>query len=447
MKTSLLVFAASLLITGLAPAQDVIVGDIIIDKNEWGSRTASFSVENTIDDTARLYIVINTVYPQHYLSGLEKLETDSIAALGPKEIKDFVIPFKLHGSFERVVTRVLIFRRFDNYAPDRNIPDSTYQMFHNIFRTKGDANAYAGRKHSIGPVYSVMDHFLMNFDYPRLVLFLLSRGMSKEEISTFFEADVEYTDEVISDLGDDGFFPLEGDKLAPGILAIDEKEGYGLKTMHITVAEAFYSWYENVGRKELGRLMEDAGLDPYVSELPSLQIPILLALMMEKWIDPKLGVDILRFEDKDQDLKAHNMPRWIAQGGEFFLPKLCLAAFEEGGELHFATFSPDPSLPYDKACIYDLRGAVEKEAGSIIMVKAEQIREVMAEAREKQLIDELVNETITKVVASSGAQAVLKQFKPYQEPYLADYICRTALGEYFVEHLPGDGLDCIRVEF
>jgi hypothetical protein len=446
-KPVLLLLVLSLICVGSLPAQDIIIGNIEFDRIEWGSRLVYIPVENAVDDIARLNIIIHTIYPGHYLSGLERLEVDTTVMLAPEVSVDLAIPFVIHGSFERVVTRVMIFWNFDSYVPEANVPDSTFQIFNRVYNPKGDADEYLGRKHAIGPVYSVMDHFLMNFEYPRLVLFLMSRGMSAENISSLFKAEHSYTGDIINDLRQEGFFPLPEDSLVPGLLAISESEGYTLKNLVQSAADAFSSWYEETGRKEIENILDEVGIDDYNRGLPALQLPLLHTLLMEEWVEKTPGFDVLGFNDKDYDLQIHNQPRWIVQGGEYFLPKLCLAAFEERGELHFGTFSPDPSLPFDKATIYNLRKQVEQEAGSVVTIDAVRIQKALAKAREIKLVDEIGGGKIRQVIENPETQAILKTYKPFQEPYLADYIIRSALGEYFLNHRPDGGLDCIKVGY
>lgn len=427
-----------------ALAQDIIIGDIVFDRKEWGSRMVFIPVENLQDDTVRLNIVVHTIYPQHYLSGVDRLEVDTMIAVEPNGIDDIAIPFKMHGSFGRIITRVMVDWQFDNYIPHGNLPDSTFQIFNNYFTAKGDASIYQGKKHGIGPVYSVMDHFLLNYEYPRLVLFLLLRGESLDKINAMFEADMEYTREVVRDLRGAGFFPFTKDSLSPGLMAVAEEEGYAVKEPLKEAAGAFSVWYENTGKAGIDKILADVGVDDFTGSLPSIRMPLLHSLLMEKWADPSRGFDIVHFEDIAKDIRNDNQPSWIVQGGEFFLPKLCAGLFRQGEELYMGTFAPDASLPFDKAPIYDMRGEVDKEKGSIVAVEAEQLRRALAAAKTSGLTDGLEAELKNIIVK---AEAHIGNFKAYQKPYLADYIIRSILGGYFAEHRPAQGIDCIKVRY
>ncbi len=443
---ALSIFACCLIMSGVVFAQGVTIDQIEFDRNEWGSRNVFIQADNILDDTARLSIVIRTIYPGHYLSGLERLEVDTNVVLGPGASEDFVIPFKMHGSFERMVTRVQIFWRYDNYTPEPGVPDSTFQIFNNVFRARGEAANIAGKKYSIGPVYSVMDQLQMNFEYPRLVLYFLSRGEKPEKISTLFEADLEYTNEVIQDFREEGYFPISDDKLAPAIIGIAEYEGYVLKKAIDQASDAFAAWYDKGGRKEFGEILAGAGIDAYTAELPVVQMPLLIRLLMDSWINSASDYDVMHFEKMDQDLRSSNRTRWIVQGGDFFLPKLCLGVFEEKGDVCFGTFSPDPKLPFDKATIFNMRGKLEKDFGSATVLEAEQLRQAISEAGKKQFIDKIADE-LKSIVTDKQTLEIFEHYRPYKAPYLADYMCRMALGRYFINYLPEEGLDCVRVKY
>ena len=441
---SAIVMAFMLLFAGPAISQDITIGDMTLDKIAWGVRTLTVPVENLRDDTAHIRVAMQTFYPGHYLSGLDRMEKDTTVSVGPKESALFVMPFEIQGSFGRVASQAVVSWRFDNYDIPEGQPDSVFQRFSKAFIARGDAAFYGGLKHSLGPVYSTIDHFLMNFEYPRLVLFLLARGETVDRINTIFASEMDYTQRLLQTLRIEGYFPLADDTLAPGILAVTEKEGYALKEDIKAASQAFAQWYDSKGQAELRGCFEKAGIDPYVQELPSLQMAIVLTLLKEDWVDKAHGFDIPHFDDIQYDLRAQNQPRWIVQGGEFFLPKLCLAPFEQNGNLHFGTFSPDPSLPYDKAPIYDLRQAAEQDAKSIIMLDVEQIRTVLKEAKDKMLTGELA-EKFKPIIEK--AQGEIATFKPYLAPNLADYVFESALGDYFIGHKPGEGLDCFQIKY
>jgi len=438
---SLLVFFAA---GAVSSQQSIVVGNMQMDQVRWGSRLLHVPVENLRDTTAHIEVTLHTVYPGHYLSGLDRLEVDTTFDVPANESLDIDVSFEIPGSFGRMATRAMVVWRYDDYEPPPEVNDTVLQVFSNVFKAKGDATEYAGRKHGVGPVYSTIDHFPLNFEYPRLVLFLLARGESPESISELFKAQADYTDLIIARFGDEGFFPRADRVLAPGVLAISEREGYPLKEKADAAVGAFASWYENTGKDALFSIMDDCEIDPYTRELPSLQIPILLALFEASWADTEAGFEPLRFEDMTRDIEMHNRTRWIVQGGEFFLPKLCLGVFEQNGQMYLATFSPDPKLPFDKASIYNMRKAVEEAGEAIVVIERERIRDILAAVRDKGVIADF--ESAFRPIVDE-ARAGLEYCEDYQAPYLADYLFRLAVGKYFVDHRPSQGLDCVRILF
>ncbi len=441
-KAVIVLLGAALLSGTASSDENVLIGKMGMDQVSWGARLFHVPVENYRDDTLHLNIILHTLYPGHYLSGMDRLEVDTVIDIPPNAYEDLFVPFEIPGSFGRMATRAMIIPRYDNYQAPPGVNDTALQVFSNVFNARDDATAYAGRKHSVGPVYTVMDHFQLNYEYPRLVLFLLARGKSPSEISDLFRAEMEYTHIVIKRFRREDFFLPAGDSPVPGILAVSEREGYVLKEKANAAIAAFTSWYKEDGKGEMARILKDGGIDPYAAELPSIQIPILLTLLEELWVDAEAGFDVPRFEDMERDIAVCNRTRWIMQGGEFFLPKLCLGVFEQNSQMHLATFSPDAELPFDKACIYDMRRAVEDAGEAIIAVDAEQVRRALGRAREDEMIKKIAGQLRSII---DEAQAGLEYCAAYQRPYLADYVFRMALGGYFVNHRPSQGIDCIRI--
>jgi hypothetical protein len=436
-----LIFFLICMLGGTAAAQDVTVGEMSIDHLQWGERFLKVPIENHRNDSARISIYIQTVYPQHYLSGLDRLDVDTLLVIPPKTALELFPSFEIPGSFGRVGVRAQIYWRFDS-GPTVG-PDSTFQVFTNVFQPTGQAGEYAGKRHSAGPAYSIMEHFQLNFEYPTLMLYLLARGQTLKEISTLFKAEMEYTQLTVNRFRKEGFFPRADDSLSPGLLAVSEKEGYPLKEKAKAAITAFTKWYEDGGGKKLNDILSDIDLDSDTRKLPSVQMPILLALLEQPWDNPQIGFEPFNFENQDHDIAMQNQPHWIMEGGDFFLPKLCLAVFEDNGVLHLSTFSPNPELPFEKATIYDMRKAAQ-DAGDEAITKIEATRMLQAvkEARKQGLTKELAAK-LEPIIGE--AQKGLEFCEPYKKAYLADYIYRMAIGGYFVEHKPEQGLDCVRI--
>jgi hypothetical protein len=424
-------------------SQNFAIGDINLDQIKWGMRKLLIDVENPREDSVRIDILIKTFYPQHYLSGLDPFKVETTIVIQPLYFETYEIEMEIPASFDRLISRVEIFWRYNQPGPDDRELDSLFQRFSNVFKARDDAAVYGERKHSIGPAYCMIDYLEMNFEYPRLILFLLSRGESLEAINSMFYAEWAYTALLVERMRENGFFPFAKDT-RPGILAITENEAYAVKEKIKPLSEKFTRWFDEKGQKKLDEILTEFGVDDFTGGLPSIQMKMLLTLLEAEWVDPDAGFDISHFEKKEVDLQVQNKPKWIVQGGEFFMPKLCLAEFEEQGEYHVGTFSPDPSLPYDKAPVYDLRKAVEDASGAITSIDMEKFSQAVEKAKKKKLVKDISKDIMKTVEA---AQADIEQFQEYQASYLADYIIRVMLGDYFSGHKPGDGLDCVRIRY
>ena len=425
-------------------AADFTVKDLQLDRIEWGIRTLTIKTDNPRDDTARLHVVIYSLYTDHYMSGLDRFDVDTNFVVPPHQSPVIKLSFEMPGSFGRIVTRAFVYWQFPQAGEGQKTSDSTFKTFSSVFIPKDEALQYSDSKHSLGPVYSIIDYPTLNFEFPRLILFLLSRGGTLWDIQELFIVEDGYTQLIYHRLREQGFFPLPGDTLSPGILAVTEPEAYKLRVRTQAAIETFAAWYAGGGGKGLMEIMRKAGLKDSLVVLPSLQLKILMTLLEKGWVNLPQGFDVSHFEKISADLALQNRPRWIVAGGEFFLPRLCGAAFEQNKMLLLSSFSPNPQLPYDKAPIYDIRKRAETAADSIPTIKVGQLRKAVAEAEKKGLLNDLAPK-LKQVVLE--AQGDLEKCQPYQMPYLADYIYSVVLGGYFVKHQPEGRFDCVQVKY
>ncbi|MDD4050285.1 MAG: hypothetical protein PHR28_00120 [candidate division Zixibacteria bacterium] len=442
----MLLIISAVVLAGDAGAVGPKLENIQIDLIQWGIRTVTFKVDNPRSDSAQIDVKFMTLYPDHYLSGLNMYKKDTTMFVGPLGVQDMAVTFEIPGSFGRVIPRVFIYWHYLHpYADDSTASDSTTQTFSSVFIAKDEARVLVDRKHSVGPGYCKIDHPLLDFEFPRLMLFLLSRGSSLKAIENLFIVEEGYTGYIYNQLRQDGFFPLASDSLAPGILALAEPELYTIRAKTKLATETFAAWYDREGKAGLDKIMKKAGLDDFTQELPGVRMKILLTLLETNLVDSTVAFDISHFREPDQDQKSQSRARWIVQGGDFFMPRLCLAEFQDKGVFYLSTFSPDPKLPYDVAPIWDMRKAVEKPAVTIPEIKATQLRKIVEKAQKDELVDSL-GLALRSII--SEARTDVAAMKPYQASYFADYIYQVALGDYFAVHkVPADWLDCVIVRY
>ena len=452
MKPSRILFTALLIVMILfssalpgMPDEDFIVGEMKMDRLQWGMRQLAIPISNPRQDTAYVRVTTYTFYMDHYLSGMDNIATDTSFIVFPANIDTHTVHLEWPASFGRIVTRVHLYWRFNNPDSGQIAADSMSMSFSSVIRSGGDAALYEGVKHCIGPAWSVMDYPVMNYELPRLMLFLLSREVELNKIATILRVERRYNDRVFQQLTGEKFFPIPESTTSPGILGITESEAYVLRNRTNRALELFTAWYDDKGKNKLDKIIGKSGLDDGAAIMPSLRMVILLSLLREPLIDLPQGYDIFRFEDKRADLANLNRPAWIVQGGEFFMPRLCIAAADDDGSLRLSTYLPGPRLKFDKEAIIEMIAAVDSASGSIPRVKASTVAKIIRQAREDNLVEELAEELQPLI---DDARFDIEHIKDYQEKYLAEYFFRIVLGAYFAKNRPsGITVDCIKVVY
>ena len=211
-------FLMVMIVLSAAATAQVEIGNINMDWIEWGERQMIVPLENPGRDTARVRINVSTLYTDHYLSGLDLYEKDTILYLvpGPKKIINY--SFEIPGSFGRAVTRCFVYWYYPESCTLERCSDSAGQSFSSVFMGSSDAALYSERKYSIGPAFSIVDYPSMNFEFPRLILYLLARGMSVSDIGRVMIVSDDYTNLIRNRMADRGLFPVADNHLAPGIV-------------------------------------------------------------------------------------------------------------------------------------------------------------------------------------------------------------------------------------
>ncbi|MCP4568579.1 MAG: hypothetical protein GY841_13460 [FCB group bacterium] len=441
----IITFIAGLGLLSGAVAAQVNIGNMQMDWIAWGMRQLIVPFDNQGADTAQIRLTIATLYSDHYLSGLDLYEEDTVLFLPPHQKQTVILDFELPGSYGRGVSKAYAYWYYPQTSTAELKADSVGQSFSSVFHSSQDASLFAERRHNPGPAFAQIDYPMLNFEFPRLLLYMLSRQMPVSKIEKVLIVDKEYIESVRERLTDQGLFPFPDNIIDPGVLGISEMEGFKLKPEIRNTAAKFAKWFDNKGRKNLAKILDKAGLDPTLTDIPALQLEILLALLREQWITAEQGFDISHYDQATEDIIQHNQPRWVVQGGAYFMPKLSLAAYEHDNGMYLATLSPNPKLRIERMVMEEMMAAVDSAAGTIPEVTTGQIKDIIKRAKKKKLIKEI---NVDLLALIENAKAEIGFIKPYQYPYLADYICRVVLGEYFIGHPPADGrLDCVSVRY
>lgn len=429
----LLVFTAGVCISWIQ-AESLILNRITLDPNRWGERTLTLPIENPVDDTARLKISLVVGYANHYLSGEEKMAFDTAFIIPPGFSGTRQMNFTLDGSFGRAKISLLAKWKYVN-TPQLAVHDSTFQTFSNNFAARGDALGLDNYRYALGPMHAAWIDRHFNFEYPRLLLYLVSRGKTVDEVQHMFYPDSNYTRELADHFRRRGILPKESSDEPQSFLALSENEAFAIHAQAKAFSEEVCSWYRSKGSSRLDTCLSESGVDSAAALIPALRLAMLYSLLVEPWIAD--SEDSWRaFADWQEDVETLNRPRWLVQGGAYFQPRLCLAAFVSGedNELLLGTFSPDYSLVCSKLAMIFMHERAKKDLSirdaAIAGVSTSALRRAIETARDRnvgagirKILDKLINESRKHVA----------HYNDRMSAALADYICRNALASCFTD--------------
>ncbi|MFH1700665.1 MAG: hypothetical protein ABIE07_08780 [Candidatus Zixiibacteriota bacterium] len=427
-----------ILIAGICPnsseAQNIFVKKISPDKNLWGIRYLNIPIENRRNDTARVSAEYFIKYDDHYLSGLERIGFDTTFVVPPNSTNEYRFYYELPGSFGRSKSRLLIRWQYDNPLASDTIKDSTLQSFNTTVVAIGEAEQYDTKRYCLGPAYGTLHSQDFFFEYPRLLLYLLARQKTVDEIGKLLRVDLRSNYLIIDRLRAEGLFSENQADLNPRLMAISENEGLAVRPLINVMTESFKAWYDSTGKVKLDEFFKETEIDPGPAGSKSLNLLILISLLNENWSEP----------ENSSGMESYNSIKWIVQGGDFFMPRLCLGSYERNGNFVFLTFSLDPVHGFEKARLIGLNDKIEEqfrlEKDNVPGISANQFGELMKIARQSGLIEDVLKDIIS-LLASTKAN--LEFYQEYQEPYLADYLIRSVVGGAFAEKRHQDNIDFI----
>ena len=442
----LLLFALLGAIPTLKAQEGLDPGFMKFEKVFWGPVALRIPIHNHRSDSARLDIETTLLYHDHYLSGLERFNADTTIIVPPDFNDAYRVYVQIQPSYGMAVVRVTLFWEYFNPAPDEAPAEEISQLFRSQLKVPAGASAYLNENYSAGPVYSLLNQVTFNLDLGRVYMFEMGRSESRSDLAKAFEIEPDYLQKLHEQLVEDGMFPIPGKTYKPGVVSIKEEEAMVIKKLLDGKGLAlFRRWYESDGKKNIDMYMNYAGIDEKAGNMPALRLAVLLSLFGKNWIETNNDYQVMEFNDKIFDLGVYRRPLWVVEGGEYYIPPFCHAAFEEGGITYMTTFKPNPELPYEKATIYDMRKAVEEKGPMAPVVTAEQIHQMIAMARQDESTKEF-SKSFKELIMFVRPE--VKKFETHQIPYLVDYVLRYILGAYFVEHqVDQNKLDCVRVEY
>ncbi|MEE9443638.1 MAG: hypothetical protein V3V99_13315 [candidate division Zixibacteria bacterium] len=433
--------------SSLSEAQKIFVKKISMDRNLWGLRYLKIPIENNRNDTARVSAEYFIKYENHYLSGLERTGFDTTFIVPPKSTNEYRFYYELPGSFGRSKSRLLIRWKYDNPLESDTIQDSTLQSFNTTVTAIGGADQYDAKKHSPGPAYGILNYQDIFFEYPRLLLYLLARQKTVDEIGTIFRVDLRSSYSIIDRLRSEGLFPEDQEDLKPRLVAISENEGFQIRPQINIATESFQAWYKSKGKAKLDEILAETGINPEQKGSKALRTLVLLSLLNESWTEPG-SLSGLESTDFGKVLSNLNSVKWIVQGGDFFMPRLSLGAYEKNKDIVLFTFSLDPVRGYEKARLTGVHENIEEKIRllqtEVPSISPKDLIEIMKIARQSGLTDDLLKD-IKSLLESVTSN--LETYQGYQEPYLANYLIRSVVGGAFAERRHRNNLDFIIVRY
>lgn len=430
----------------LSKAQKLFVKKITMDRNLWGLRYLKIPIENNRNDTARVSAEYYIGFGDHYLSGLESINFDTTYVVPPNGTTEFKFYYELPGSFGRSKSRLIIRWVYDNPLESDTIQDSTFQSFNTTVTAIRGAEGYDTKKHCPGPAYSILNYKDTFFEYPRLLLYLLARQKTIDEIGSLFRVDLRSSYSIIDRLRSDKLFKEDQADLRPLLVAISENEGFQIRPQINDAVDSFKAWYDSKGKTELDLILKESGIEPDKAGYKALRIFMLISLLNEKWLNPENSSDkeSMNFENTIQNM---NTIQWIVQGGDYFLPRLSLGAYDKNGDIVLFSFSLSPVRGFEKARFTGVHNSIEEEIRILGTetpgLPSKDMQEIMKSASNKGLVEDIlmdINSLIKSVIPK------LETYQEYQEPFLADYLIRSVVGGAFSEKRHHENLDFIIIE-
>ncbi|MCK5126598.1 MAG: hypothetical protein KAR42_10105 [candidate division Zixibacteria bacterium] len=431
MVSILILFAILLLSVTAVNAGFLRVNNMKLDPNHWGERHIIIPIENPSQDSARMTAELTITYPNHYLSGTETEAIDTSFIIESLFTGKKKFNFYLNGSFGRA--RMALVLKWKHVSDDpETVYDSTVQIFSNNFSARGDARGLVMHRYPIGPMGAMSNYNNLSYEYPRLVLYLTSRGTSIKDLNKMFRSDTTYTKAIIDEFRKRGLYPADTSYLNPAVLAISESEGFTARPKIMNFAAIFSEWYLSKGEKQLNKYLADAAIDSAAADIQALKMQILYHALLFEWgtnTEYKLGERV----NLADDLRYLNTLHWIVQGGEFFQPRVCMSAFTiDSTNLILGAFRPDQTLVCSKLALTFMYDRAKWNNGvgksNLPEITIEQFSALLNKAQKGNLVDNLTKKLRQTIADVKGDLGFYSENKEY---FLADYIVRITVGNCF----------------
>lgn len=407
-------------------AQDFGVNRIQIDRKKWGFRNIEMIIINGGSDTANVAVTIKTTTPGNYLSGEEVIITDSTFDVYPGTDAAYKFPMEWPGAYGRISSLVNVEWQIRRQQGENIDSGYTSQVIEASINPGVDIYGYRDTKFSLGPMAAVGEYQFINYEYPRIMLYLLARDKSVYDLQSLFTVEVEYNKELIRRFAAIGLFPYATDSDQPAMVGISEKDAYALVEIIKSAGEDFRAWIDNDGREFMSNVYSAVKADADSGGRELLYLLTILTAWSNHFINDYYHP--AEFNVAAMDQYRLTTPRWLVQGGDFFMPKLSLVPFFDVEYLNIAPIVRLSGEKHESKLLQEAAWAFDNEESTVLQVDASVVRKAVEMLNNNKEFSKVSDKVFKKV---DLAFETIEAIKASQKPYLAEYFFRKLLGDYF----------------
>ncbi|MCD6250208.1 MAG: hypothetical protein J7J98_07765 [candidate division Zixibacteria bacterium] len=194
--TVLLVIGTVIGVSAQEPEPEVIVGETGFPKNAWGKQNLSFEVTNQTDWLKFLVVETDVKFEGSYATPHRVTRTNFILEPFAKLTVDPEL--EIPGNYGQMVLWLRIYDVVDT-LDDMSLGVQLFeQPFRIKFRTPEAVLPYFEKRLSLPPM--VGEHGMLDNEFERLMLLMLSEGKTLDEIAQICDADSGFVQEVSKDM-------------------------------------------------------------------------------------------------------------------------------------------------------------------------------------------------------------------------------------------------------
>ncbi len=181
---------------GPVEVSEILVGDINFSSLRWGWQTATFEVTNNSDDSKFITAEIEVQFSGSYLNPNRRTRSHSVVK--PLQSQILTPRVFIPGSYGRAEITVSLYDVVDTL--DILLPGQRFfqQPFSINFSIPDGMVSYFNEKITLPP--RVEHHPDFDYEFSRVMLFMLNEGKKIEEIAEMAMADTSFVDEIVQNM-------------------------------------------------------------------------------------------------------------------------------------------------------------------------------------------------------------------------------------------------------